>query len=69
MNDERREHHFRMHLPSGEIEDLDAPPVDEDDEEDWRPIGEIDPVTGRSTVDYSLARRWRPLSEFWRNPF
>jgi hypothetical protein len=66
VSDERRERRFRIDLSSGRIVDLDAPPVDEDDEEDWRPIGEIDPVTGRSTVDLAKARRWRSLAEFWR---
>jgi hypothetical protein len=64
---DRRERRFRMHLPSGTIIDLDAPDAIAagDDEDRWRPIGEIDPTTGRARVDYSLAR-WRPLSEFWR---
>ncbi len=31
-----------------------------DNEERWRPIGEIDPATGRSTVDLTPARL-RPL--------
>ena len=63
---DRRERRFRMDLRSGRIVDLDAPIEEAGDEERWRPIGEIDPVTGRSTVDYSNARRWRPLAERWR---
>jgi hypothetical protein len=35
-------------------------------EEDWRPLGEFDPITGRSNVDYPQARRWRPIEEFSR---
>jgi hypothetical protein len=34
VSDERRERRFRIDLSSGRIVDLDAPPVDEDDEED-----------------------------------
>jgi hypothetical protein len=37
-----------------------------EDEERWRYIGEIDPTTGRSTVDLEKARHWRPINEFWR---
>jgi hypothetical protein len=43
-------------------EDRPAP----EPEEEWRPIGEIDPVTGHSTVDLEKARRWRPIEELWR---
>jgi hypothetical protein len=38
-----------------------------EEEEHWTYLGEIDPVTGFSTFDYSRASRWRPLGEFlWR---
>ena len=64
---ERREHRFTMDLRSGRILDgTPDHPVEVIPDEEWRPIGEIDPATGRSTVDYSRASRWRPLSEFWR---
>jgi hypothetical protein len=70
---DRRETRFRMDLLSGRIVEIVDPDVrvpvtmaGADDENDWREIGEIDPITGRARVDYSLARRWRPLSEFWR---
>jgi hypothetical protein len=43
-------------------EDRPAP----EPEERWRYLGEIDPKTGRSTVDYSKASGWRPIEEFWR---
>jgi hypothetical protein len=58
MSDERRERRFRMDLRTGKIIDLDAPPVDEDD---WRLLGEIDPITGRSTVDYSKGPPLAPV--------
>jgi hypothetical protein len=64
MTDDRRERRFMMDLRTGRIVGLDAPAVDEADDDDrWRPIGEIDPTTGRSSVDLTQARRWRPLSE------
>lgn len=58
-----------MDLRTGEIVSLDAheraPRAD--DEDRWRPIGEIDPATGRAQVDYGQAQRWRPLAELlWR---
>ena len=60
-----------MDLRSGRI--LDGTPeadsqrvADLESEERWRYLGEVDPITGRSTVDYSLANRWRPIGEFWR---
>ena len=67
MSDERRERRLRMHLASGRIIDLDAPAdAEPDDEDGWRPLGEIDSTTGRSTVDLEKARRWRPLAELRR---
>jgi hypothetical protein len=73
MTSEGGERHFTLDLHSGEITEIVDPdarvPVamaGADDEDDWREIGEIDPTTGRARVDYSLARRWRPLSELWR---
>jgi hypothetical protein len=34
---------------------------------EWTYLGTLDPRTGRSSVDYSRARRWRSLTEFlWR---
>jgi hypothetical protein len=38
----------------------------EEAEEERIPLGELDPVTGRSTADYSKASGWRPLDEFLR---
>ena len=64
-----------MDLRTGKVSEIvepDAPGVAllaAADEDDWRLIGEIDPTTGRARLDYSVAsvaRRWRPLSEFWR---
>jgi hypothetical protein len=67
MSDERRERQFTLDLRSGRILDgTPEPPVEEIPDEDWRPLGEIDPTTGLSTVDYSKARRWRRIDEFWR---
>jgi hypothetical protein len=43
-------------------EDRPAP----EPEERWRYLGEIDPATGRSTVDLSKASGWRPIEELWR---
>jgi hypothetical protein len=65
---ERREHRFTMDLRSGRILGGTPEPAVEDlPDEDWRPLGEIDPATGRSTVDYSKASGWRPLRDFlWR---
>jgi hypothetical protein len=64
---EYRKRWFTMDLRSGRILDgTTEPPLEEIPEEDWRPIGEIDPVTGRSIVDLEKARRWRPIEEFWR---
>ena len=64
MSDEHRERRLRMHLAGGRIVDPDAPPPPADDEDRW--LGEIDPVTGRSTVDLEKARRWRPPAEVRR---
>ena len=61
-----------MDLRTGKISEIVDPDatgvglVAAADEDDWRLIGEIDPTTGRARVDYSVARRWRPLSEFLR---
>jgi hypothetical protein len=67
MISDRREHRFSMDLRSVRILDGTSEPAVEDlPDEDWRPIGEVDTVTGQSTVDYSAARRWRPIEEFWR---
>jgi hypothetical protein len=63
---EPRERQFRMDLQTGILDGSPEPPVKEIPDEDWRPIGEIDPATGRSTVDYSKASGWRPLKEFLR---
>ena len=64
---ERRERRFTMDLRSGRILDgTPEPEVEDISDEDWRPIGEIDPVTG-PRIDWTLASHWRPLSEFlWR---
>jgi hypothetical protein len=44
---ERREHRFTMDLRSGRILDgTPESPVEEIPDEEWRPIGEIDPMTG-----------------------
>jgi hypothetical protein len=56
----------KLHPPQRHEHDLDATPPPADDEDRWRPIGEIDPVTGRSTVDLEKARRWTPLAELRR---
>jgi hypothetical protein len=67
MTDERRERHFRMDLRTGRILDgTPEPPVEELPDERWRYLGEIDPATGRSTVDVSKASGWRPIEGFWR---
>jgi hypothetical protein len=64
---DRRERRFTLDLRSGRIVDgSPEPAVEEIPDEDWRPIGEIDPITGRSTVDLEKARPWRSLSELWR---
>jgi hypothetical protein len=64
---DRRERRFTMDLRSGRILDgTPEPPLEDIPDELWRPVGEIDPATWRSTVDLEKARRWRPLSEFWR---
>ena len=64
---ERRERRFTMDRRSGHILDgTPEPPVEEIPDERWRLLGEIDPVTGRSTVDVSKASGWLPLGEFWR---
>jgi hypothetical protein len=64
---DRRERRFTLDLRSGRILDgTPEPAVEEIPDEEWRPIGEIDPATGRSTVDVSKARGWRPLKEFLR---
>ncbi len=56
-----------MDLRSGRILDgTPEPPVEELPDEEWRPIGELDPVTG-PRIDWALASHRRPLSEFlWR---
>jgi hypothetical protein len=61
-----RERWFTMDLRSGRI--LDATPEADSQRVRirWRYLGELDPATGRSTVDYSAARRWRPIEEFSR---
>jgi hypothetical protein len=59
---ERREHRFTMDVRSGRILDGTPEPAVEDlPDEEWRPLGEIDPITGRATVDYTRASAWRPL--------
>jgi hypothetical protein len=64
---DRRERRFTLDLRSGRILDgSPEPAVREIPDEEWHPIGEIDAVTGRSTVDVSKARGWRPLGEFLR---
>jgi hypothetical protein len=64
------ERRFTLDRPTGQIWPLGPrpaePPVREIPDEDWRPLGEIDAITGRSTVDLEKARRWRPIEEFWR---
>ncbi|HEX3326694.1 MAG TPA: hypothetical protein VHV50_06840 [Actinomycetota bacterium] len=66
---ERRERRFTMDLRRGRILDgTPEPLVEKIPDEEWRPIGEIDPIAGGSTVDLEKARRWRPLSEFRRWP-
>ena len=55
MSDDRWERRFTLHLPSGRILDGDPPElpstIEDIPDEDWREIGSIDPVSGRSTVD------------------
>jgi hypothetical protein len=65
---DRREHRLQMDLRSGRILDGTSEPEEIPEENwHWRPLGEIDPATGRSTVDYSKASGWRPLRDFlWR---
>jgi hypothetical protein len=64
---EYRERRWTMDLRSGRILDGSPEPAVEDiPEQEWRPLGEIDPATWRSTVDLGNARRWRPIEEFWR---
>jgi hypothetical protein len=66
MSTERREHRFRMDLRTGRILDgTPEPPVEDLPDEDWRPSGEIDPVTG-PRIDWALASCWRPIEELWR---
>lgn len=70
MTWERREQRFTLDLRSGHIlagtAEANAQRVEHlEPEEDWIPLGELDSPTG-PRVDYSKARRWRPLSEFWR---
>lgn len=62
------EQHSTLDLRTGQIHAAgEAPRPDVDDlDEEWTELGELDRVTGRARVDYSLARPWRPLSEFWR---
>jgi hypothetical protein len=57
---ERREHRFTKDRGGHILDGTPEPAVEELPDEEWRPLGEIDPATGRSTVDYSLANRWRP---------
>jgi hypothetical protein len=68
MSTERREHRFTMDTRTGRILDgTPESPVEDLPDEEWRPIGEIDPLTGRANVDYSKASGWRPLHEWlWR---
>jgi hypothetical protein len=65
---ERRERRFTMDLRSGRVLDgTPEPQVEEIPDEEWRLLGEIDPIREGSTVDYSKARGWRPLGEvLWR---
>jgi hypothetical protein len=60
------EHHFTLNLRTGQVRptgETEGP----DHEEEWTEIGELDPVTGSSTVDVSKASGWRPVEEFlWR---
>ena len=63
--DDRRERRFTMNTKTGEIRPARVG-VGLPGEEQWVQLGEIDPLTGRSTVDYSRASAWRPLSELWR---
>jgi hypothetical protein len=59
-------HRFTLDLRTGRILDgTHEPPVEDIPDEDWRPIGEIEPVTG-PRIDWTLAIAWRPLEEFWR---
>jgi hypothetical protein len=52
---EHRERRFTMDLRSGRILDgTPEPPVEKIPDEEWRPIGEIDPVTGGAS---STSRR------------
>jgi hypothetical protein len=64
---ERRERRFTLDTRTGRILDgTPEPPVEEVPDEEWRPIGELDPVTG-PRIDWALTSHWRPLSEFlWR---
>jgi hypothetical protein len=64
---DHREQRFTLDLRSGRILDATPEPPAEDlpEEEVWIPLGELDSPPG-PRVDYSKARRWRPLSEFWR---
>jgi hypothetical protein len=67
--DDRRETKYTMDLQSGEIwptGEPRPPRVDDLDELDWTELGGISRETGHATVDLEKARRWRPLSEFWR---
>ena len=70
MSDERREHHFTLHLASGIIVEGDpqdlSDVVEDIPDEEWRELGSIDVATGRPHIDWTRASRWRPLSEFWR---
>jgi hypothetical protein len=59
---QRAEFHFTMNMKTGQITERG---VAFPDEEVWVPIGQLDGPTG-PRVDYSLARTWQSLSEFWR---
>jgi hypothetical protein len=54
------ERRFTLDLRTGEIRPAGAPER-QDDEEQWIELGELGPG-----IDYSRARGWRPLGEFWR---
>jgi hypothetical protein len=64
------ERRFTLDLRSGQIWPAGPrrpePPVEDIPDEEWTEIGELNRVTGRSTLDIEKARRWRPIEEFWR---
>jgi hypothetical protein len=41
-----------------------GPPLEYTAEHEWVHLGELDPRTGQGEVDWSKARRWKPLREF-----